>query len=435
MLNAPFVRVSTFHVINMTTTINDKSYFSLIKLRVETFFLISPLVLMMVSIFNFVDTKWVLSRVIPLVCLYCLVYFRGSIKHNWNASPLKPLLGTSLLAFVYFALMHILRGDQFGFSRTLLTSLAYLALVPWSRISQSLIEWLLVTAAVICGLNAGYEYVVMGIERVGIATNPIPYALYCAVLALASLYFILSRKQWFFRIFSITGLISTTGALFLTDVRGVLLFFPLVALYLVFRLLPSSPRHYLVTLLLTLVAIVVGYFAFQDKIDLRIQQTAIEFQEIANGHYGTPIGIRLSLWQEGMTIAKHHTLFGVGDKKLRSNIEEIENHAASAQPHLHNLYIDTLSRYGVFGLSALLIWLVSPLMVKKTSGGVGMRFDPLLSSIVLMIALAGLTDVPFHHTHVVYLFTLLTGVLLVTQNHTSKEDRLDSSETKPRSKS
>ncbi|MEZ8144292.1 O-antigen ligase [Enterovibrio norvegicus FF-454] len=403
---------------------SSKTSLAQVKRFLETVFLISPLAVMLVSIFNFVDTKWVLSRVIPLVCVYCFVFYRDAIKQNWNTSSLKPLLVTSLLAFLYFTLMHLLRGDQFGFSRTLLTSLVYLALVPWSRVSPNLIKWFLVIAAVVCGLNAGYEYVVMGIERVGIATNPIPYALYCAVLALVSLNFILSEKQCCFRLFATMGLISATAALFLTDVRGVLLFFPLVTLYLVFCLLPSSRRHSVVTLLLVLVAIVAGYFSFQDKIDLRIQQTAIEFQDVANGHYGTSTGIRLSLWMEGMTIAKHHLFFGVGDKELSSNIEKMENHAAAVQPHLHNQYIDTLSRYGVFGLVILLIWLVSPLFSIKPAGAVGLQFDPLLSSIVLMIALAGLTDVPFHHTHLVYLFTLMSGVLLFTRAPSVKDTDL-----------
>ncbi|WP_394210608.1 O-antigen ligase family protein [Enterovibrio calviensis] len=406
----------------MTTTINNKSYFSHIKLRIESLFLISPLVLMMVSIFNFVDTKWVLSRVIPLVCVYCLVFYRDAIKTNWNASSLKPILLASLLAFVYFASMHLIRGDQFGFSRTLLTSLVYLALVPWPRVSPNLIKWFLVIAAVVCGLNAGYEYVVMGILRVGIATNPIPYALYCSVLALVTLYIMLTEKQRLIRIFSVVGLTSTTIALFLTDVRGVLLFFPLVTLYLVLRLLPVSPRHYLVTMLLVLVSIASGYLAFQDKVDDRIQQTAMEFQQISKGNYNTSIGVRLSLWQEGLNITKQHPVFGVGDEGLHSNMKEMSNQRAAMQPHLHNQYIDTVSRYGIVGLVILLIWLVSPLVVSKPDSGMRLGLDPLLSSIVLMIALAGLTDVPFHHTHLVYLFTLMSGILLLIQTPVKDTD-------------
>lgn len=106
----------------------------------------------------------------------------------------KALLVTSFAALIYFTFMHITRGDEFGFSRTLLTCLIYILLVPWNRIGAASLRYLLLGAAIFCGINAGYEYFAMSIQRVGIATNPIPYALFCATLFLISLYYLLSEN-------------------------------------------------------------------------------------------------------------------------------------------------------------------------------------------------------------------------------------------------
>ncbi|WP_407330979.1 O-antigen ligase family protein [Enterovibrio sp. 27052020O] len=407
----------------MTNIRNQKTSILEFKSNFEALFLISPLALMLVSIFNFVDTKWLLSRLIPLVCVYCLILYRGAMKRNWQSSLIRPLLLASLLAFVYFALVHLVRGDEFGFSRTLLACLVYLALIPWSRVSHRLVKWLVVIAAVACGINAGYEYFVMGVLRVGIATNPIPYALYCALLALTSLSFMLSEKGHI-RFIASLGFVSAVAALVLTDVRGVLLFFPLIALYLALRILPESRSYYFITLLLTLFSLAGGYYLFQDKIDHRIQQTAKELQYISDGNYRTSIGIRLNLWQEGLDVVEEHPVFGVGDVELKARIIAMPNSKAAIQPHLHNQYIDTLSRYGTVGFVILLLWLVSPLVTCKPGGGVELRLDPLLTSLILMVALAGMTDVPFHHTHVVYLFTIMSGVLLLTQTPLDEDDDL-----------
>ncbi len=49
---------------------------------------------------------------------------------------------------------------------------------------------------------------------------------------------------------------------------------------------------------------------------------------------------------------------------------------------------------------------------------------PLTTSIVLMVLLASLTDVPFHHTHLVYLYTLLMTLLLVI-GHSTEQEKTD----------
>ncbi|MEI8608453.1 O-antigen ligase family protein [Enterovibrio sp. Hal110] len=389
---------------------------SLNKQRLEALFLLSPLVVLLISIFNIADAKSILSRLIPLVGLYCLWFYREAIKQNLQTARTHPLIVMSFTAFLFFGSAHLLRGDAFGYSRTLVTCLAYLILLPWAKISRQYLIWLLPIAAIFCGLNAFYEFWALDIPRVGIATNPIPYALFCAVMTLTSLHAMFTAQSLQLRMIGAVGSCFAGAALVLTDVRGVILFFPVVLTYMILRVLRTSYRGYVAVLLATAVVCGFGYKAFEKKIDKRIAVTVQEVAKITSGNFDTSIGSRLILWQRGINSFSRAPILGVGDIRLEEDIKALSIHGANIQPHLHNQYIDTLARYGILGLFIQLAWLLSPLFYNKSQGGVGIKLDPLLSSLILMIALAGLTDVPFHHTHLVYLFTMLSGAWLLMQN-------------------
>ncbi|WP_188008899.1 O-antigen ligase family protein [Grimontia hollisae] len=394
------------------------------KQRLEALFLLSPLAVLFLGIFNIAETKSILSRLIPLVCVYCLWFYRDALKQNWQAARTRPLMITSLVAFFYFGFLHLLRGDEFDFSRTLVTCLIYLLMLPWAQLPRHYLTRMLIFAAILCGLNAMYEFWGLGIQRVGVATNPIPYALFCAFMVLSALHQCLMAKSWPWRIVSGLGVALAGTAIVLTDVRGVILFLPVVMVYMVLRIVQPSFRTYLAALLAVALLCGLGYKAFEDKIKQRIAVTEYEFTQIANGNFNTSIGIRLTLWLQGKEIVSQAPIFGVGDDALREDISARFNRGDSNPPHLHNQYFDTLARYGVLGLMVLLAWFVSPLLYVTSSashGRVGFSLDPLLSSLMLMVALAGLTDVPFHHTHLVYLFTLFTGAWLFMPSEAGNE--------------
>lgn len=405
------------------TTSTIKSAVSGTWFRLETLFLLSPLAVMLFGMFNFADTKSILSRLIPIVGLYCLWFYRDAIKQNWNQARSRPFLITSILAFLYFGFAHVLRGDEFGYSRTLLTCLAYLVLLPWSQLSRQYLPLLLVVAATVCGLNSMYEFWGMGVHRVGIATNSIPYALFCACLVLASLHQLLNVKAWSWRIVSLIGIGFASTALVLTDVRGVLLFLPFVMAYLVLRILPASPRNYIVGMVAVAALCGSAYAILHDKIEQRLAQTEWEFNQIENGNFNSSIGLRLTLWQGAIETFGQHSIVGAGDAGLRADMSALPVVAARTLAHVHNQFLDTLARYGAVGLIILLAWMVSPLLYSQQSGGIGLKLDPFLSSVILMVVFAGLTDVPFHHTHVVYLFTLLAGAWLMMPSETCEQER------------
>ncbi|WP_198928370.1 O-antigen ligase family protein [Enterovibrio norvegicus] len=325
------------------------------------------------------------------------------------------MLLSGAAAFVYFGLTHLIRGDDFSFSRTLITCLAYIGLVPWKRFSQKHIYYVFVISSIFCGLNAGYEYVVMDIKRVGIATNPIPYALYCSLLALVSIHLAITSNDRLLKGLAVLGAVMACCALLLTDVRGVILFFPFVAVFLAMKSIDATPRKIVAIVVIASLSVVCSYAVFKTKIDQRIARTLHEVELVEQGKVRTSIGIRFALWQFGMETIKDDVLLGIGDEKLEQGIKDLPNHRVSKQPHLHSQYLDTLARFGVVGLLLLTAFIVSSLLTITDNKKLLWNVSPLRASIVLMIVVAATTDVPFHHTHMVYLFTVLVGVLIMIE--------------------
>ncbi|WP_391088855.1 O-antigen ligase family protein [Vibrio sp. NH-UV-68] len=387
--------------------------------HLENALLFSPFFLVLVSIFNFSDTKSLISRLSLVVILYCLVRHREAIKTNWDNKEYQSFFYVSSLIFFYFTVMHLWRGDNFGFPRTLLTCLVYIAVIPWRQFSQRWIINTVVIAAYICGFNALYEHLVMNVGRVGIATNPIPYALYCAFLSLSSLYLVNFYSRCWQKATSIAGCLLALYALVLTDVRGVLIVYPVMLSFVLINLFPRLSK----VRLMGVIIVVVGgvYLAFKPTLDTRFERTAAEFQIIAQGNYGNSIGVRLDLWQYGIQAWQSAPLFGLGDDSLEVGIRALPNKRAARQPHLHNQYIDTLARYGLIGAILWFSWLASAVYttLNRDSSSPKRSHAPavLMQTLIGLMLLASLTDIPFHHTHMVYLFSLIVGSLIMTRPH------------------
>lgn len=376
----------------------------------ERLFLLSPLIVLLVAIFNFSDTKLILSRLIPIVSIYCLLRYREAFKENWH-SELRGVFASGLFLFVLFSIYHALRGDAFSLPRTLITSLAYLFFVPWSKIPKSWLYFLVVVAAIICGLNAIYEKFLLDIPRVGIATNPIPYALYVSFLVLSCLFLFLKNSSKTFKLVASVGGLLSLSAIIMTDVRGVILFLPVVIFYLVVTTVRPTRKHFFVLFLSISAISSVFYGIFKQDIDARIRQTQYEISMIEKGNHNTSIGIRFDLWKRGVEVISQEPVFGLGDRGLQNSIASITNRGAAIQPHLHNQYFDFLARYGLVGSLATLI-LCLAFIVRIESGRLVWVSNPLINSMLMMLLLAGLTDVPLHHTHIIYLLVIFCGVLV-----------------------
>ena len=377
-----------------------------ISLPFEKLFIFSPVFIVFCSIFNFSDTKSVVSRLSAFIIIYCIVRYKGCLKLNFNKQTIALFLSSSFILFIYLSVMHLWRGDNFGFSRTLITCLLYLVVVPWNKFSKKWIFNTIVIASYICGLNAFYEHFFLGLGRVGIATNPIPYAFYCAFLSLSSLYLASVYQGKLNKFLIFVGSLLSLSALVLTGSRGVWLAYSIVMFYVFVLFFEKTPKR---KLLLFIISLAISlFFIFNAELESSINNTvtAAEIHKILGGDNKTSIGARIDLWGCGIKLWLESPILGVGDKHLESAIGLIPNPLASIMTHTHNQYIDTLSRYGFVGLLLLLVWVISG--VVRTNNIHSYRLIVICSG---LIVISGLSDVPFHHTHTVYLFGFLVGSL------------------------
>ncbi|ENM5786973.1 O-antigen ligase family protein [Vibrio metoecus] len=378
--------------------------------KLESAFFLSPLAILLMAIFNVPDTKFILSRLIPVVCLYGLIRYRREIKDNYN-SQLKSFLIFGFGVVVVYSIYHVIRGDGFSLARTLITSLVYLIFVPWKKINPKVVYYIIAIAAIVCGLNAFYERYSLNIYRVGIATNPIPYALYVSFLVLSCLYLLLNSQSKALKILASIGGVLSLAAIIMTDVRGVILFLPVTIIYLVITTIKPIWKYYIASILSIILLSGVFYTIFQPKINARIVQTQNEIALIKQGNLTSSIGIRLDLWMYGVDIIAQNPFFGVGDSDLQDSLSRMTNRGAAIQPHLHNQYLDFLARYGIVGTLVIFLFCLA-LVLNFNNSGFEYIGNPLVNSMLVMLIFAGLTDVPLHHTHIIYLLTILCGLLI-----------------------
>ncbi|EOX1815252.1 O-antigen ligase family protein [Vibrio cholerae] len=381
--------------------------------KLEEFFFLSPLIVLLIFIFNIADTKYILSRLIPIVIIYALIKYRNAIKENLH-SQIRLFLACGLLVVVTFSLYHFIRDDEFSLPRTLIASLVYLIFVPWKRINPKVVYYIIAIAAIVCGLNAFYERYALNIYRVGIATNPIPYALYVSFLVLSCVYLLLNSQSKTLKLLASIGGLLSLSAIIMTDVRGVILFLPVAIIYLVITTIKPRWKYYVASILSILSIILLSgvfYTIFQPEINARIVQTQNEIALIKQGNLTSSIGIRLDLWMHGVDIIVQNPLFGVGDSGLQASISKMTNPGAAMQPHLHNQYLDFLARYGIVGTLVIFLFCLA-LVLNLNNSGFEYIGNPLVNSMLMMLIFAGLTDVPLHHTHLIYLLTILCGLLI-----------------------
>ncbi len=378
--------------------------------KLESAFFLSPLAILLMAIFNVPDTKFILSRLIPVVCLYGLIRYGREIKDNYN-SQLKSFLIFGFGVVVVYSIYHVIRGDGFSLARTLIASLAYLIFVPWKNINPKVVYYIIAIAAIVCGLNAFHERYVLNIYRVGISTNPIPYALYVSFLVLSCVYLLLISQSKKLKLLASIGGLLSLSAIIMTDVRGVILFLPVAIIYLVITTIKPIWKYYIASILSIILLSGVFYTIFQPKINARIAQTQNEIALIKQGNLTSSIGIRLDLWMHGVEIIAQNPLFGVGDSGLQESLSQMTNRGAATQPHLHNQYLDLLARYGIVGTLVIFLFCLALVLNLKNSGFEYIG-NPLVNSMLVMLIFAGLTDVPLHHTHIIYLLTILCGLLI-----------------------
>lgn len=393
----------------------------LTRKRAENLFLLSPLIWLCIATFNFPDAKSVLSRLIPIVVAYCLFQFKGEWKKNLKNKNFVTFTLVSVAAFLFFTAQHLVRGETFSFSRTLLLSYLYLVFVPWQRFTLNHLFTILALGGISMGIGSVVETQILQISsRAGYAFNPIPYSTFAATILMACLLNLLMplEKSRTEKALLIAGILGAELAVILSGTRGVWLALIATFILLAFIKLPAVRRKNIIVAAMFILSIgFAGTLTLSQDSGSRYDQTSAELDAISKKNMDTSIGIRLQLWMRGWEYIQQSPLLGLGTEGYFSEIQKDKNSgeitkkaAPLADAHFHNQYIDTMVRAGAMGLIILLSWMnISAIK----SIHLAMPTSSVIVATALIFIFAGATDVPFHHSHLVYAYTLITGLLLI----------------------
>ena len=399
----------------------------------EQLFLLSPFIWLMVGVFSVPGGKSILSKLIPLVAVYCLFRFKGEWRINFSNPAFKVYSIANAIIFLFVALHHLIGGEEFSFARTLLTVQIYLTVLPWRNISLRYITIIISLGGIAVGLGAIYEVNILHLERAGfLAINPIPYSAFASIVLLSCLYafFILPINKTLTTLYTL-GSIGAITAIILSGTRGAWIALIVILLMLLLPLARALTKKKLVfTLVVGSIVLSIGGYITTDMILKRYQETKAEFSDIASNTMDTSIGKRIQAWERGVAYIYKHPILGTGTDKYKEKLSQDKelglisaNAAIITQAHFHNQYIDTLVRTGAIGLFFLLFWIMIPAWILHKQKSHKLRNWVFYSTIIMLMA--GLTDVPFHHTHIIYLYSMLIGTILLVNKRTDKRTILN----------
>ncbi|MGD6735402.1 O-antigen ligase family protein [Photobacterium leiognathi subsp. mandapamensis] len=168
-------------------------------------------------------------------------------------------------------------------------------------------------------------------------------------------------------------------------------------------------------ILITIVILGLTSVALYPIVKERIIQTHQEITQIDDGNTNTSIGLRLNFWKAGFNLIEQSPFVGYGDdyysqlNKLAKEKVIIQAAANYKPPHFHNQFIDIAVKCGLFGLAFLLVMLFIPITLVRNKSSL----DAIsIYSLISILALSGLTDVPLFHKQIFIIYFLCIGIFL-----------------------
>ncbi len=321
----------------------------------------------------------------------------------------NPIFIVSILFSIYLSILYQLQGASPSLLRSFIAGSLVTLFFPRKLLSKKIMLGLILIGSMMLFLNSLYYTFYLGLSRSAGLVNVIPYATFCSVFSLAGLYFFLSHQEKNIKLIGLITTILSTTCVILSLSRGVwlaLFFSMIMMLFFQFRHSKKMWKY----ILISIISLLIGFFMFQDKINHRIAQTNAEIQEIKEGNLNTSIGLRLQMWNASFLVVRDNWLFGVGSSH-QMILEELANQGQVSQElvkfknqHYHNQLIDTLVKYGVFGVLLLIMMYITPIYLAVHNK---LNYAPFIISVSLLYFISGLTDVPLSHSQTIYLYLLV----------------------------
>jgi len=238
----------------------------------------------------------------------------------------------------------------------------------------------------------------------------------------------LSKKERFFTVLCLLGILAGLGASVLSTARGGWVSLPvvLIAIFWIFR--QQVSKKFLFGLCSSIIIISTILFMIpQTQVSQRIAQAESDIVNyFQKNNPDTSIGARFEMWKGALMMAQERPLTGTGEVAFKQYFKKYAGEqkiaqSASIYAHAHNLYLDNLAKNGVFGLLSLLTIFLVPLygFIKATaSANLETKTIAALGVIhILAVMMYGMSESFFslHTTQMFYFFLLLILFSMVSK--------------------
>ncbi|HHQ4757469.1 TPA: O-antigen ligase family protein [Aeromonas hydrophila] len=349
-----------------------------------------------------------------------LNYFVGK-QRDVGLKDRRILWGLLVYAAMIFV-NRLIHGDQYGVMRGLFYVVVFALMMPRKPILLVLGYLAIVLGGMGLGILSIWQYL-HGIARVEGFTNAILFSQAALTLAILN-WFVFQQRQlpgWL-RGGSLFGLMAALFALYLSQSRGVWLAFGVILAYVICYKAYFKPWKYIAVAILCMATTGAIYHTNQ-LVQVRIAEAVSDLQSAEKGSYESSWGLRVIAWQSAWLGFLDSPVAGVGTDGFDAlKISQVRNELVPASilnpvlTHSHNQYMQNLVVRGSIGFIALVIFLGLPLHlaannISRISAGV---------LVPLAFAVNSLSDVPFEHQGVLYLYTL--SLVFIWFVHESKKD-------------
>ncbi|WAF76894.1 O-antigen ligase family protein [Aeromonas dhakensis] len=347
-------------------------------------------------------------------------YFVGK-QRDVGLRDRRILWGLLVYAVMIFV-NRLIHGDQYGVMRGLFYVAVFALMMPRKPVLLMLGYLAIVLGGMGLGILSIWQYQ-HGIVRVEGFTNAILFSQAALTLAILN-WFVCQQRQlpgWL-RGGSLVGLMAALFALYLSQSRGVWLAFGVILAYVICYKAYFKPWKYIAVAVLCM-ATTGAIYQTNQLVQVRVAEAVSDLNSAEKGSYDSSWGLRVIAWQSAWLGFLDSPVAGVGTDGFNALKQtQIDNHQISplifhpALVHSHNQYMQNLVVRGSIGFIALVIFLGLPLYLaannlNRISAGV---------LVPLAFAINSLSDVPFEHQGVLYLYTL--SLVFIWFAHELKKD-------------
>lgn len=368
--------------------------------------------------FTVPNGRSIASKLLVISAIFSLFYFKKNVlSFIRKPKQIKIILSCLLILITFRSCMFLYHGEHTSSIRAFSIIFLYIYAFPYWLVKKKHIEIIITSSSLLMGIDALIHIANNGFIRYGGNTNPNPYGLYSALLFITTYIYIINNfkeRLYFIIPFSIISFLP----LFASQSRGVWLSIIVVLCIYHIKNIKLSKNKLIIMILSILIFI---YSAYQiPMISQRVNYTLSEIQNIENNNLNSSMGIRLQVWEASIPLIKENLFFGLGNKLQEININRFKNNEISqisyyySRNHLHNQYIDLITKQGAIGLLffmsltlAPLVWLVST--QKK-------ELKQISSALLILLLINFITEVPFNWINFTYGYFILLLYLLLLSN-------------------